>query len=1299
MNPTPSRLPVSAAQHGIWMGQQLAPRNPSYWTAEAIELRGPLHAEALLDSAAEVLAHCPALNMQFHFDGETLWQQPHAETSPPPALHDFSGAVQPRAAADAWMRESLASPWQTDSERPFRAALLKLDSHHHLWFLQAHHIALDGYGYGLLAKAIAARYSARASGQAMPPLPDWSLQHVLAEDQAYRTSTDREHDRAFWLQRQSHLPAAVTLAPPQALADEVAKAGGMLDAQRIASWQLAAKACGANWGGWLLAAIAAWLAEHTGRRDITLGLPVMNRIGSAALDIPCMAMNIAPFNLRLTPDDTLAELVRQSEDGLRAIRPRQRYRYEWLRGDLSRLAGDERLFGPVVNLMPFDRRAPFAGLDARILPISAGPVEDLSINLSLLNTEWRFSLEANPRAYPPERLQALWQSLLHWLDKLAQTPPATALAELLPHLPPLSVLRGPALARPPQDVMARLTEQAASQPDAAALVCGAQTLSYSHLLARIQALAGQLRAQGLQDGERVAILLPRSVDAIVAILATLWAGGCYVPLDPHGPTARLQMALDDAAPKLALSWRRWAAQLGGIATLCLDEVLPFAPAQMRAMPTAAHLPAYLLYTSGSTGKPNGVLVGRGALAHFVSSAGQFYRFAQGERMLQFAPLHFDASVEEIFLALCHGGALLLRDEAMLESMPAFVAAVSGLGADVLDLPTAFWHELAYALTPQLAKQLSGVRLVIIGGEAALPERARRWRELLPNCVLLNSYGPTEASIIATGAILSGPGAAWDGSDSLPIGLPRPGVDAVIVDETLRPVPAGEAGELCLLGEALALGYLHRPELTARRFVELSALPGSPRAYRTGDRVVWRDGQLRFLGRLDQELKISGLRIDPAEVENALLAYPTVREAAVIGLPRADGGHTLAAFLSGEEQTDAAALRRALADVLPAAAIPDRWRWLPQLPRNVNGKIDRKQLALQADDALSALTETGEATPLQRKIMAIWQQVLGVTPDSPSANFFAMGGKSLQAIQAANRLSRELEREVPVSALFTHHTVSALAQALSAPAAHRPPAQDSDPFGPLLTIQPGALPALFCLHPAEGLSWCYLSLARHLPGVAIYGLQAAGIRGETPESFAAMVDGYIKQIRAIQPRGPYRLLGWSLGGALVQAMAAALQQTGETVELLALMDSYPAACWRDRPEPTLRDALVTVLTVNGELDAGPDGRRLDEEAIYQRLLRVGSPLAPLGRAALEKLALASWQGMRHFRASQTPRYHGDMLLFRASHHPADGPQTADWAPYLDGWLEVIELDCDHIGMSDPHPMRRIGETLARRLITG
>ena len=248
----------------------------------------------------------------------------------------------------------------------------------------------------------------------------------------------------------------------------------------------------------------------------------------------------------------------------------------------------------------------------------------------------------------------------------------------------------------------------------------------------------------------------------------------------------------------------------------------------------------------------------------------------------------------------------------------------------------------------------------------------------------------------------------------------------------------------------------------------------------------------------------------------------------------------------------------------------------------------------------------DASPLERQVMEVWQQVLGVTPPSRHANFFELGGKSLQAIQVANRLAQRLSREVAVSALFSHSTVAALAQALSAPAAHRPPsASEGQEFAPLLTIQPGALPALFCLHPAEGLSWCYLGLAKHLPGVAIYGLQATGITGDKPASFDAMVADYVARVREVQPQGPYRLLGWSLGGGLAQAMAAQLRAAGETVELAALMDSYPPTSWQGRPQPTLHDALVTVLSVNGEVDADENGQSLDNEAIYQRLLRPGA----------------------------------------------------------------------------------------------
>lgn len=1287
-NPNTRRMATTSAQYGIWMAQQMVPNSPSYLTAEAVELRGPLDVETLDASVNEVLHHARTLHMRFEMDEEGLWQWPQTP-GPVLELHDVSAAPDPQAAAQQWMRTSLSRVCDLTRDPLYRTALLRLGADHHLWYLQVHHIALDGYGYALVCRTVAARYSLRVRGESLPPLPDWTLDRVVQAEQDYQAQGRRARDQAFWRAHLQHAPVLATIAELADFSDEVRRLEQRLDADEVAALQQAAQACGQDWGSWMLAAIGLWLARQSGQRYLTFGLPVANRLGTPALGVPCMAMNIVPLSVHVEPGASMAAMSRQLAERMRAIRPHLYYRYGWIRGDLGLLEAGKHLFNQAVNLMPFDRHAPFERLDSRIHPVSAGPVKDLNISVTVLNQQWRLLLEANPLAYSEERLQALQADLLQWLHALAAHPVQDSLAPLLHDLPVPSVLPAPPLQRWPAPVLELLEAAAVFMPQKAALEHGTSVLSYGELLQQVRQLAQRLRAAGVQPQDRVVILLPRSPQAIVALLAVLWAGACYVPLDPLGPPGRLQTVLADAAPRRVLSERRWAAQVGDHAALYLDD--PAGAPQPEAappVPVLAQQSAYLLYTSGSTGTPKGVLVGHGALAHFVASAGQLYGMTAEDRVLQFAPLHFDASIEEIFLALCHGATLVLREDVDLDSVAAFTAAVQRARISVLDLPTAYWHELAHGLEALDAPRLAGVRLTIIGGEAALPERARRWRELLPQQVLLNSYGPTEASVIATAAVLGGPGAVWDGEAPLPIGRPRPGVLAVVADERLYPVSEGRAGELLLCGEALALGYRGQDALTAQRFVTLHALPGAPRAYRTGDRVCLQDGQLRFLGRLDDEVKISGLRIDPAEIENALLAEPAVREAAVLAVPRPQAGPTLAAFAVCEGRPDVAALRVMLGQQLPAAAVPDQWHFLDALPRNVNGKIDRKALLARLQPA--AAGQPAAATALQRQIMQVWQEVLGAPPPDVQSNFFDLGGKSLQAIQVSVRLSRLLQREVAVSLLFHHATVAALAQALSLPVAHRPPpADEAQAFAPVLTLQQGQGPALFCLPPAEGLSWCYLGLARHLPGLAIHGLQV-DTSAPLPADFEALVQGYVARVRVLQPQGPYRLLGWSLGGALAQAMAAQLRAAGEPVELVALMDSYPADAFTAWREPTLLDALITLLSVNGELQAE------SPQAIYERLLRPGSPFAALGRAALECLGEAALQGMRLFRASRTPRYEGDLLLFQAAQREPQAPRPASWQPHLGGRLECIELDCNHFGMSDPAPLARIGAELARRL---
>ncbi|MGW7194235.1 amino acid adenylation domain-containing protein, partial [Streptomyces sp. NPDC054838] len=405
---------------------------------------------------------------------------------------------------------------------------------------------------------------------------------------------------------------------------------------------------------------------------------------------------------------------------------------------------------------------------------------------------------------------------------------------------------GPAIA-PAPGVLDRIAAQDAER---VALVHGERRLTYGQLALAVAFRADELAAAGAGPGRLVAVHRPRGVDAVVGLLAALRTGAAYLPLDPGAPAARNASILADCAGA---------------------EVRPAEGEFVLPGPGVAEDAAYVIYTSGSTGTPNGVVIGRAALAHFAAGATVRYGITAGDRVLQFAPLHFDASVEEVFLTLGAGGTLVLRDEDMLD-VPGLLAGCAAHGITVLDLPTAYWHELAHALATGVAELPPTLRTVIIGGEAALPERVAQWcRTVDPDRVrLLNTYGPTEATVVATVADLS----RYAGGP-VPIGLPLPGVRAAVVD-----------GELWLLGGALAHGYLGRPELTATRF---TALEGQ-RAYRTGDLIHVReeDGQLGFQGRADDEVKINGHRVDPASVESVLTAHPGVREAAVVPQETPDG---------------------------------------------------------------------------------------------------------------------------------------------------------------------------------------------------------------------------------------------------------------------------------------------------------------------------------------------------------------------------------------------------------------------------
>lgn len=545
-----------------------------------------------------------------------------------------------------------------------------------------------------------------------------------------------------------------------------------------------------------------------------------------------------------------------------------------------------------------------------------------------------------------------------------------------------------------------ISAQVSRRPAATALVDNDGQLTYAELADRVDDFAQRLTAMGVRAGDLVGIQLPRGRAAVVAILATLRSGAGYVPLDPAYPAARLEAMLADARPRALVTET-------GVVAVGSD-----------AQPGAA----YVIFTSGTTGRPKGVVVSHRALAAFCAAASDRYELSADDRVLQFASLSFDASVEEFFPALSCGATLVLRDEDMISRPDLFLDRCARWGVTVLDLPTAYWHELVAALDRGEAVLPTTVRLVIIGGEAARPEAVRRWQAAVGDTPrLLNTYGPTETTVVATVADLTD----WSG-EVVPIGTPLAGVTCRIVDVDGRPA---QTGELLIGGPAVAEGYLNHPELTAARF-----RPGPDgMEYWTGDRARWSDGQLEFLGRLDNQVKIRGFRIEPGDIETALRADPVIDDAAV-SVEQRDGHSRLIGHVVTRPDTDLVGVMAALRATLPAYLVPAGLIRHERLPLTPQGKIDYPALASAVQPQVSSRPWTGTAD--EETVAALWESILGVRVDGPNDDFLALGGDSLSAVRLIVALRHRHGVDLTLSRLYATPTVAAVAALLNHAAAER-----------------------------------------------------------------------------------------------------------------------------------------------------------------------------------------------------------------------------------------------------------------------
>lgn len=707
---------------------------------------------------------------------------------------------------------------------------------------------------------------------------------------------------------------------------------------------------------------------------------------------------------------------------------------------------------------------------------------------------------------------------------------------------------------------------AETPPEDPAVAGSSGTLSAAELHRRADALAQHLLARGLTAGAAVAHCLPRDLDALVGLLAILKAGACYVPVDPDYPEERIAHLLEDSQAALVLIHRALLARLPQAwqtRTLVLDEPLPPLAGAPAAPVIAREQPAYLIYTSGSTGVPKGVVITHANALH--SLAARLACYPQPvRRFLLLSSLSFDSSIAGLFWSLAQGGCLHVASTEQQKDPAALATLVRTHGVThLLALPSL--HAL---LLERLGVEPSPLNTVIVAGEACQPSLVAQHHRLQPQSRLYNEYGPTEASVWST-VTECAPG---DAERPVPIGRAIAHTRVYLLDAQGTPVARGLQGELCIAGPGLSPGYLRREALTAEKFVTAQhpALR-SERLYRTGDWAAFGDDdRLLFLGRADAQVKLRGHRIELGEIEAALCATTGASQAVVL-LDATQGEPRLRAFVELPRTLDADAAQQALARRLPGYMVPAEINALPALPRTANGKVDARALLAMAGSTRRAPYDAPRGH-VEGTIAALWEELLGQRAIGRDDDFFALGGHSLLVVKLVHRLRSALQVDLPVSAVFQHPTLAQLAERIGGVAG-----------GPVVALRAGRAegPPLFCLHRPAGDVLHYAPLLQALPeGLAVHGLVLPEGLGARNAPLAELAARYADALRAVQPAGPYRLCGWSMGGLLAVELAKRLEADGERVELLALFDTTFEADDDALPFDRLLEVVADELTGDG-----------------------------------------------------------------------------------------------------------------------
>ncbi|WP_019506242.1 non-ribosomal peptide synthetase [Pleurocapsa sp. PCC 7319] len=1309
-------LILSFAQQRLWFLHQLEGASSTYNMPTAWQVTGRLELTALEQAVSEIVRRHEILRTNFQMvDGIAVQViRPHTPISVPVVNLKHLSEGEGEAELQRMLTEEVERPFDLSQEPLLRLLLIELAADSQVLLVNMHHIISDGWSMGVFTQELSALYNAYIQGQPSP-LPELSIQYAdfAHWQREWLQGEVYQHQLDYWQQQLAGIPALLELPTDRARPAVQTFQGGVVrfELPRELSSKLEAlgQQAGATLFMTLLASFSILLSRYSNSEDIVVGSPIANRNHRQLESLIGFLVNTLVLRTNVEGSSSFWELLQQVRQNTLDAYAHQDLPLE----KLVEVLQPERSLShnPLFQVMfamenGTDETHQMSDLTLTPLPVNKVTAQfDLTLSMSETPEGLTGLWEYNSDLFDPETIQRLAGHFQVLLEGIVAAPEQSI--STLPLLTQterhqLLIEWNDTQQEYPQDKCFHQLFEAQVQktPDAIAVVFEDQQLTYRELNQKANQLAHYLRSLGAGKDIFVGIYLERSLDMAIAFLGIFKAGAAYLPLDTSYPSERIALMIEDSQTPIILTQQKLQSSLPehNATVICLDRhwssIAQHGPSNPVNQTSPENL-AYLIYTSGSTGKPKGVMIPHRGLVNHNLAMIQEFDLQPGDRILQFASISFDIAVEELFPSWISGATVVFRPEELLLSATDFLQFVQQQAVTILNLPTAFWHQLVTQMSQLELVLTQTVRLLVVGGEKASRSLYDQWLKLVgEQCRWLNAYGPTETTVTATVYEPAANSKTEQAVSEIPIGRPIANTKTYILDRQLQPVPIGVPGELHLESRGIARGYFSRPELTAQKFISNPFSSDTNNLlYKTGDLVRYLpDGNIEFVGRIDYQVKIRGFRIEIGEIEALLEQHPTIQQTAVLACEGVSGKRLVAYLVPDDEQeVSNSELRQFLKQKLPDYMLPSVFMQMESFPLTPNGKIDRR--ALPAPELNQHYLDSDFVAPrneLEQKLALIWQEVLNIQSIGIQDNFFHLGGHSLLAIQLSTKLKQTFEVNLPLAALFQMPTIQQQASFLEQKA-------NSQSWSPLASIQPNGSKTPLFLFEGVGIYYPLSScLGENQP---VYGLSIEMIDDSKHwfDDIEGLVELYIKEIRTVQPQGPYYFGGISFGGMVALEAAQQLQAQGEKVALLALFDTWGPNAYVRHPlykrlgthlRKFSRLGLEYLASKNNWLQGNVD--QVQQQS-WTSINKFNLNLAEENYQVQKERRLIKVNQI-YDRATQNyiPRpYSGDITLFRSIQMDemlefGDVDPQLGWGNLAVGGLEIIDIPGDHLGiLKEPH----------------